>query len=350
MPRSKSDDTSTDIAGWAMGQPGQPGGFPCLPGMIFTYWRPNITIRGTAVPGQPINHATLIAPGGSKLYDVPHRILRRATDDEIAAFNANVSKDPTATSEDPTPAHERSNEHNADCPRDVACVTVGPHAADECVIPEGANATVGRDYATALAAALNDPARARAMAELADRVALQPRDWPEHEHPAFGTAPAGTVAVATAFFKPGGKFYTDEQIDVPPSPFLDFVAAWEAHPRVQHFHRQGFHAVARFDVHPDGFPVMFVGAATPEEVARAVEAADMEGSASTLMRARRAEDSLKAAAEQLTENAGQMTAAAELLERALVSIVASAASDDDAHRLARDIRRLLYGAPSNARA
>lgn len=288
--------TEPYIAGWAMGQPGQPGGFPCLPGMIFTYWRPNITSRGMEVPGQPVDHATLIAPGGSKLYDVPHRILRRATDDEIAAFNVNAPKDPTATSEDPTPAHERSN------------------------------APVGQDYVRTML-----DRTGRAAAELADRVAHEPRDWPEHEHPAFGTAPAGTVSVATSFFKPGGKFYTDEQIALRPSPFLDFVAAWKVHPRVQHFHRQGFHAVARFDVHPDGYPVMFVGVATPEEVARA-------------------EDGLKVAAEQLTENAGQMTAAAELLERALVTIVASAASDDDAHRLARDIRRLLYGAPSNARA
>lgn len=309
--------TEPHIAGWAMGQPGQPGGFPCLPGMIFTYWRPNITIRGA-------DHATLIAPGGSKLYNVPQRILRLATDEEVAAFNANAPKDPSAPSEDPTPTHERSNE------------------------------SVGQDYVRTML-----DRTGRAAAELAERVAHEPRDWPDiqprvqHRDGGWHITSSQTAPVATAFFKPGGKFYTDEQIDVPPSPFLDFVAAWEAHPRVQHFHRQGFHAVARFDVHPDGFPVMFVGAATPEEVARAVEAADMEGSASTLrqaMRARRAEDGLKVAAEQLTENAGQMTAAAELLERALVTIVASAASDDDAHRLARDIRRLLYGAPSNPRA
>ena len=68
------------------------------------------------------------------------------------------------------------------------------------------------------------------------------------------------MKISTAFFKPGGKYYTDEEVDIPDGlGMLDASEAWHRASRVVHFHEQGFHAVARFEEHPMGFPIMFVG-------------------------------------------------------------------------------------------
>jgi hypothetical protein len=68
------------------------------------------------------------------------------------------------------------------------------------------------------------------------------------------------MKIKTAFYKPGGKWYTDEDIEVLDGLEMhDAAKAWHRAERVVHFHRQGFHAVARFDEHPMGFPIMFVG-------------------------------------------------------------------------------------------
>jgi len=70
------------------------------------------------------------------------------------------------------------------------------------------------------------------------------------------------VKINVLFFKPSGKFYTEEEIDVvvDNENFYDFAKSLTEHARVVHFTRQGFHTFARCSEHDGGWPQMIVGA------------------------------------------------------------------------------------------